>query len=95
MSEAKIYPKVTQQDLEENITHVDFVTHVSKTGKVLRWAVITTKNGFAVAGKPSASVSKENDNEATGKEIALNNAKNELWSLMGYELASKIAAENL
>lgn len=84
-------PRVTPNDLEENIISIEFVKHVSNSRQVLRWAVITTANGFAVTGKPSCAVSKENDNEELGKEIALKNAKDELWALMGYELKSRIA----
>lgn len=58
---------------------------------MLRWAVITTKNGFAVTGRPSASVSPENDDEQVGTNIAIANAKNELWPLLGYELRSKLS----
>lgn len=57
--------------------------HVSQGGQVLRWAVITTKNGYAVVGAPSAAVSPANDNEEIGQEIAFNNSKNALWLLDG------------
>ena len=83
-------PRITLQDLEENIVDVEFVTHITKGGSILRWAIITTKNGFAVTGKPSAAVSVENDNEEIGQKIAFENAKNELWPLMGYALKSKL-----
>ena len=83
---------MTPADLQENIEHVEFVKHISKSGQVLRWAVLTTRNGFAVTGRPSASVSPENDNAEIGEEVALDNATQELWPLMGYELSSKLAA---
>ena len=63
------------------------------TRKVLRWAVLTTRNGFAVVGKPSASVSVENDNAEVGEKIAILNSRDEVWPLMGYELQSKLAAK--
>lgn len=84
-------PRVTPADLDANITHVEYVLHISASGKVLRWAVLTTKNGFAVTGKPSAAVSIENDNQEIGEKVALENAKAELWPLMGYSLASVLA----
>lgn len=84
-------PRVTLKDLEANIAEVEFVKHVSKTGKVLRWAVITCKNGFAVVGKPSAAVSPENDNAEIGEKLALENARDEMWSLMGYALCDQLA----
>lgn len=83
-------PRVTPADIEQNIKHVEYVKHVSASGKILRWAVITTLNGFAVTGKPSAAVSIENDNQEIGEQVAFDNAKSELWPLMGYALASEL-----
>ena len=79
-------PRVTPADIEANIVAVEFVKHVSNSRQVLRWAVITVRNGFAVTGKPSVAVSPENDNEEIGKKVALDNAKGEMWQLMGYAL---------
>lgn len=84
-------PRITPADIEANIVAIEFVKHVSNAGQVLRWAVITTSNGFAVTGKPSCAVSKENDNEELGQKIAFENAEGGLWALMGYELKSRIA----
>lgn len=53
--------------------------------------MLTTRNGFAVAGRPSASVSSENDDAEIGEKVAIDNAKQELWPLMGYELRSILA----
>ena len=84
-------PRVTSSDLDENMEHVEYVTHVSHGGQVLRWAVITTKSGYAVVGRPSVSVSPENDNEKIGQKVALENSVNELWPLMGYALKEKLS----
>ncbi len=83
-------PRVTSSDLDENMEHVEYVTHASHGGQVLRWAVITTKSGYAVVGRPSVSVSPENDNEKIGQKVALENSINELWPLMGYALKEKL-----
>ena len=83
-------PRITPADLEANVAHVEFVKHVSHSGQVLRWAVLTTRNGFAVTGRPSASVSPENDNAQIGEEVALSNAEQELWPLMGYALKQQL-----
>lgn len=85
-------PRITPDDIDANIVHTEIVKHITPSGKVLRWAVLTCRNGFAVTGKPSASVSVENDREAIGKEVAIANARDEMWALMGYELQSKLAA---
>lgn len=86
-------PKVTPADMEANIVHTEIVKLVSKSGQILRWAVLTAKNGFAVTGRPSVAVCPENDNADIGEAIAIENAKHELWPLMGYALRSKINEE--
>jgi Phage protein (N4 Gp49/phage Sf6 gene 66) family len=83
-------PRIKPEDITANIAHVEYVTHASKGGQVLRWAVITTLNGFAVVGKPACAVSPENDNEEIGKQVAYENSRNELWPLMGYELKCRL-----
>ena len=85
-------PRITPADIAANIVHTEIVKHITPTGKVLRWAVLTCKNGFAVTGKPSASVSVENDRATIGEEVAIDNARDEMWALMGYELQSKLSA---
>lgn len=83
-------PRITPEDIEANIVHTDVVTFITHSRQVLRWAVLTTRNGFAVTGKPSCSVSPENDNAEIGQRIAIENAKSELWPLMGYALKERI-----
>ena len=90
MSEMKNFPRVMQEELEQNIVHTEVVTHTTVAGQVLRWAVLTTKNGFAVTGKPSCAVSPENDDPELGTKYAIANAKDVLWALMGYALKEKI-----
>lgn len=85
-------PRVTLEDLNANIADTEIVKHVSRTGQVLRWAVLTTRNGFAVVGRPSVAVSPENDRADLGERLAIENARDELWPLMGYELRSKLAS---
>jgi hypothetical protein len=79
-------PRLSPADLDANIVHTEIVKHVSLTGQVLRWAVMTTKNGFAVVGKPSVAVSPANDDAAIGEKVAVDNSRAELWPLMGYAL---------
>lgn len=83
-------PRVSLKDLEANITNIEIVKYVSFAGQILRWAVITTKNGFAVTGEPSCAVSQANDNVEIGEKIAIDNAKSKLWPLMGYALKEKL-----
>jgi len=83
--------RVTPADIDDNIVYTEIVKHVTPSGKVLRWAVLTCNNGFAVTGNPSASVSVENDRAVIGEKLAIENARNEMWALMGYELASRLS----
>ncbi|WP_407244222.1 Gp49 family protein [Klebsiella michiganensis] len=83
-------PRITLDDFKANIVNTEIVKHVSVSGQVLRWAVLTTKNGFAVTGKPSCSASSENDDAEIGEQIAIENAENELWPLMGYALKQRL-----
>lgn len=83
-------PRVTPADIEANVVDVETVKHVSKSGQVLRWAVITTRSGYAVVGRPSVAVSPENDDAEIGVAVAIANAKQELWPLMGYALKERL-----
>lgn len=85
-------PRVTRDELMANIVDTEIVKHVSKSGQVPRWAVLTTKNGYAVTGRPSVAVSPENDRAEMGEALARDNAISELWPLMGYELRSRLAS---
>lgn len=89
-AKGKTAPRVTPTDIEANIADCEVVTFVSRGRKVLRWAVLTTRNGYAVTGQPSCSVSPENDDAEIGQRIAIQNAKHELWGLMGYELQQRL-----
>lgn len=84
-------PRVTPSDMQGNITHTEIVKYVSHSGQILRWAVLTTRNGFAVTGRPSVSVSPENDSAEIGERIAIENAKQELWPMMVYALRDKLS----
>lgn len=83
-------PRITPKDVDDNIESVEIVTYVTRAGKVLRWAVLNTRSGFAVTGNPSASVSTENDHVPTGEEVAIANARERMWELMGYELSCRL-----
>ena len=91
--EQALAPRVTPEDLDKNIASVEFVKHVTNTGKVLRSCILNTVNGFAVTGEPSVSVSVENDRQSVGEEVAYNNARSKLWPLMGYLLTEKLYQE--
>lgn len=84
-------PRVTPDSIKAKTTHVGYVKHVSVSGKVLRWCVITMQNGFGVTGEPSVSVSVENDNQQVGEEVAFKNAFSKIWALEGYLLQEALS----
>lgn len=88
-------PRVTPADLEANIVDTEIVKHVTKSGQVLRWAILRCRNGFACTGDPSAAVSPANDRAELGEKYAIENAKRSLWRYMAYELSSIEAAKRL
>jgi len=92
INEGATAPRVTPEDLAANIIHTEIVKHVSHSGQILRWAILTTRNGYAVVGNPSVAVSAENDRANIGESVALENSKNALWPLMGYELKQRLHA---
>ncbi len=85
-----VAPRVSPEDLTANIVDTEYVKFVSKSGQVLRWAILTTQSGYSVVGKPSVSVSRENDNDQIGRQVAYDNSRNELWPLMGYALKENL-----
>jgi len=56
----------------------------------LTFCVLVLKNGFTVTGE-SACASPENFNRQIGRDIARRNARDKIWSLLGYELRSRLA----
>lgn len=60
---------------------------------LLTFCVLVLRNGFTVTGE-SACASPENFDAEIGRKIARENAVNQIWPLMGYELKSKLAGEN-
>lgn len=90
--------RVTKDDLEANVkSYVIFRPYISvkdapvpEEAKLLTICILTCQNGFTVVGE-SACADPAMFDEELGQRLALNDAKNKLWSLMGYELKSKIA----
>ena len=59
---------------------------------LLTFCVLVLRNGFTVTGE-SACASPENFNIEIGRKIARQNAVAKIWPLMGYELRSRLAAQ--
>lgn len=86
-------PRVTLQEIEANIVSTEIVVHTSRSGQVMRWAVLNMLNGFAITGRPSVAVSPENDDVELGEKVARANAINEAWPLLGYALKERLARD--
>ena len=99
-------PRVTPQDIEDNIVSCYYFTAehgvvgeesafcrpsavYEKALSLLTFCVLVLRNGFTVTGE-SACASPENFDAEVGKKIALANAKQKIWPLMGYVLREKL-----
>ena len=58
---------------------------------LLTFCVLVLRNGFTVTGE-SACASPENFDAEIGRKIARQNAVNNIWPLMGYELRTKLCS---
>lgn len=80
-------PRVRPDDIEANIVSETYTVLPNGRTTVCQ---LTLRNGFTVEGL-SACVSAENFDAEIGNKIARENAVNQIWPLMGYELRSKLA----
>lgn len=60
-------------------------------GTTLTVCALTLRNGFIVVGE-SAAASPENFDQAIGRKIARENARNKIWAFEGYLLRERLAA---
>jgi len=58
-------------------------------GTTLTVCALTLRNGFIVTGE-SAAASPENFDEAIGRKIARDNARNKIWAFEGYLLRERL-----
>lgn len=76
----------------ENGSHYCGPPEDEKELRVITVCVLILQNGFKVTGI-SAPVSTENFNEEVGRKVARENAEQEIWPLMGYELKCQLNKE--
>ena len=104
-TKGKTAARVTPQDIERAITSEHYFTagqaveqqtapheQIPTSLYLLTFCVLTLRNGFTVTGE-SACASPENFDVQTGRAIARENAVQKIWPLLGYELRTKLAAE--
>ena len=60
-------------------------------GTTMTVCALSLRNGYIVTGE-SAAASPENFDQAIGRKIARDNARNKIWALEGYLLRETLAA---
>jgi len=83
-------PKVHLSDMQAKIVKAEYLRH-----GVLTFCVLHLKNGFTIAGEPSACVSEANYNQALGEKYAYENAIEKMWALEGYLLKEQLYQASL
>ena len=104
-TKGKTAARVTPQDIERAITSEHYFTagqaveqqtapheQIPTSLYLLTFCVLTLRNGFTVTGE-SACASPENFDAQIGRKIARQNAVQKIWPLLGYEMKTKLAAE--
>lgn len=104
-TKGKTAARVTPQDIERAITSEHYFTagqaveqqtapheQIPTSLYLLTFCALTLRNGFTVTGE-SACASPENFDVQIGRAIARENAVQKIWPLLGYELRTKLAAE--
>lgn len=81
-------PRLTPADIDALIFGEAYYVF---PGSTLTVCMLTLKNGFNVTGE-SAAASPENFDEAIGRKIARENARQKIWMFAGYALREKLAA---
>lgn len=79
-------PRLTPWHIDDQIVAEAY--HVFP-GTTLTVCALTLRNGFQVVGE-SASASPQNFDEALGRKIARDKARDKIWALEGYALRNRL-----
>jgi len=85
-------PRVTPEDIDEAIDDIAAIQYHVFPGTTVTVACVPLKNGYTVVGK-SACASADNFNEELGRKIAVDDAKQQMWALLGYALREELAKQ--
>jgi hypothetical protein len=81
-------PRLNPQMIDDTIKSEAYYVFPGTTMTV---CMLVLHNGFSVIGE-SAAAAPENFDEAIGRKISRDNARNKIWALEGYLLRSKLSA---
>ncbi len=84
-------PRLTPAHIDSVIKEIKYHVVPGTTATICSLILV---NGYVVNGE-SAAASQANFNEAIGKEIAYNNARDKIWPLLGYQLRDKLYQESI
>ena len=76
---------VTQEDVDNSIEKVEY----QKLGRKMTVALVTMTNGHEIVGK-AGCVDPDNYKQEIGEKIALEDAKDQIWPLLGFNLQQKL-----
>lgn len=79
-------PRLTPALIDAQIVKEAYYVFPASTMTV---CMLTLRNGFSVIGE-SAAASPENFDEAIGRKIARDNARNKIWAFEGYALRNAL-----
>lgn len=80
-------PRLTPDKIDAVIVSEQYHVFPNTT---LTVCALTLRNGYIVTGE-SAAASPENFDQAIGRKIARENARNKIWGLEGYLLREKLS----
>lgn len=81
-------PRITPKDIDDAVSEEGILFHVFP-GTTTTICYAPLKNGYSVTGV-AAAVSVENFDPEIGRVVALKDAKEKLWSLLGYGLREEL-----
>lgn len=84
-------PRITPEHIDAQIVSESYYVFPDTTVTV---CCLTLVNGFNTVGE-SACASLENFDEAIGRKLARDNARNKIWALEGYLLRDQLHQEGL
>lgn len=83
------HPKVVPQDLEDEISKEEYTVHGRTTV-----CYLTLKNGITATGINHGSVDPRNFSAELGREYSRKGALDQMWPMLGFRLADKLAMIN-